>query len=120
MEIAAPIGLRVSTGKRVARSIFPRFSSHEARTWFETHFLRNAARIYAGVPNTKGNAIIKLKHTVFLTDSLLRINQDAVMHQHNEVILSIASHIRHRRFARLGQIAPAIAERALFKNLPAI
>src|SRR6266542_2370971 len=52
--------------------------------------------------------------------SFLRINQNPIMHQHNQIILPVSRHVRHRRLARLGQIASSAAKCSLFKNLPPI
>src|SRR4051794_8242875 len=42
------------------------------------------------------------------------------MDQHDEIVLTVASQVRHDCFPRLRQFVAAIAESALFKYLPAI
>src|SRR5207245_852285 len=52
--------------------------------------------------------------------SLLRIDKDAVVYEHDEVVLSVAGHICDSSFAGFGQITTAAPEGALLENLPAI
>ena len=54
------------------------------------------------------------------SESFLRINQDAVMHHHDQVVFFIAGDIGHERFARFGQGVRAPAEGVLLEHLPAI
>ena len=51
---------------------------------------------------------------------LLRINQDAVMHHHDQVILFITGDIGHERLARFGQGIRPPAKGVLLEHLPAI
>src|SRR5437870_6898698 len=52
--------------------------------------------------------------------SFLRINQYPVMDHDRQIILPMAGQISHDRFAGFGQITPAAAKSAFFKNLPPI
>src|SRR5580692_10294612 len=52
--------------------------------------------------------------------SLLRINQDPVVDENDQVILAIARHIRHRAFTGLRQGIVSTAEGMLFKHLPSV
>ena len=52
--------------------------------------------------------------------SLLRIDQDAVVDEDDEVVLAVAGHVGHDGFARFGEIGAAAAEGALLEDLPAV
>ena len=52
--------------------------------------------------------------------SLLRINQNPVMHDHDEIVFLVAGHIGHERLARFGHGVVGSAKRVLLKNLPAV
>src|SRR5579884_1727850 len=51
---------------------------------------------------------------------LLRIYQNAVVDENNEVVLAVPGDIGHERFTRLWQIAAATAECPFFEHLPAV
>src|SRR2546430_14153090 len=52
--------------------------------------------------------------------SLLRIDEDAVVDHHSQIVFAIAGEIGDDSFTRFGQIAAATAKSALLKYLPAI
>ena len=56
----------------------------------------------------------------FSLTSLLRINQNPVVNQHDEIVFPITGNVSHDCFPWLGQITAPAAEGFLFKNLPAI
>jgi len=51
---------------------------------------------------------------------LLRIDQDSVVDEDDEIVFAIAGHVRDSSFAWFGQITPAAAEGAFLEDLPAI
>ena len=52
--------------------------------------------------------------------SLLRIDEDAVVDENDEVVLLVAGHVGHGAFARFGQRVLRAAKRVLLEHLPAV
>ena len=51
---------------------------------------------------------------------LLRIDQDPVVDEDDEIVFAITGHVRDSSFAWFGQITAAAAESAFLEDLPAI
>src|SRR5439155_10016581 len=54
----------------------------------------------------------------YSTSSLLRINQNPVVHQDDQVVFAVTAYVCNQRFTWFGQVAASAAEGPFLKDLP--